>query len=324
MTTILCVDDEPAIRDVIFAVLTREGYAVEKVPNGFAALESVAQREPDLIILDVQMPRLSGYDVCRELKGNPFTARIPVLMLTAQSAVEDKISGFDAGADDYLGKPFDVRELSARVSALLRLVRRESDRNPSSGLPGGRAIKEEIERRATAARESNEVFSVIYFDLDNFKPFADHFGFAAADAVIAATGVVLSDAVRATSGGDFAGHIGGDDFLIVTTPEMAEPIAHDVRNRFGRAVAHIVAELGDTEAAESGTFVAAGRDGDLRTFPLADITAVILQVTPERWKTVAHLGAFAAAQKRSAKSAARNGNSLATSQPGGAVVVEAL
>ena len=313
MTRILCVDDDALVRTVVSTVLTFEGWEVEQAANGFAALESVAAREPDLIVLDVEMPRLGGIAVCRELKRNPFTARIPVLMLTGLGEVENKLSGFDAGADDYLAKPFDARELQARAKALLRLVRRESDRNPSSGLPGGRASRQEIERRAARAETTGSSFAIVYLDLDNFKPFADHFGFAAADAVIEATGTALCDAIRTReteTETDFAGHIGGDDFLLITSPENAEPLAQNVQARFARAVQKIVGN----EQADPGTFMATARDGSAQTFPLGGMTAVVLHVAPGRWKSVAHLGAFAAAQKTIAKNNSQNGTGTIITQ----------
>src|SRR5687767_15527201 len=134
------------------------GHEVCLAEDGLAALASIREREPDLVILDHSMPGMSGFEVCRAVKRNPFTARIPVLMLTAQGDVDHKVAGFEAGADDYLAKPFDPRELRARVVALLRIVRREGDRNPTSGLPGGTAIEEEITRRA----QQNEAFAVCY------------------------------------------------------------------------------------------------------------------------------------------------------------------
>src|SRR6185437_1241325 len=111
-----------------------------------SALASIQEREPDLLVLDLIMPGMSGIEVCRAVKRNPFTARIPVLMLTARDDVANKVEAFEAGADDYLAKPFDPRELRARIVALLRIVRREGDRNPTSGLPGGKAIEDEISR----------------------------------------------------------------------------------------------------------------------------------------------------------------------------------
>jgi len=158
------------VRDLLQA----SGHEVALAPDGPSALAQLRAREPDLLILDVAMPGMSGFDVCRAVKANPLTARVPVLMLTAEADVESKVQGFDAGADDYLAKPFDPRELRARVHALVRLVRREGDRNPTSGLPGSRAIDDELARRA----ERGPAFAVCYLDVDHFKPFNDVFDFA--------------------------------------------------------------------------------------------------------------------------------------------------
>ena len=125
------------------------GHEVCLAEDGLAALASIREREPDLVILDHSMPGMSGFEVCRNVKRNPFTARIPVLMLTAQSEIESKIEGFAAGADDYLAKPFDPRELRARVSALLRLVEREGDRNPDERLAGRTRDREGDRARAS-------------------------------------------------------------------------------------------------------------------------------------------------------------------------------
>src|SRR5688500_17866097 len=171
------------MRLMVRDLLEASGHEVALAPDGATALVRLREREPDLLILDVSMPGMTGFEVCRAVKENPFTARIPVLMLTGEGDVERKVEGFEAGADDYLAKPFDPRELRARVNALVRLVRREGDRNPTSGLPGGRAIEEELGRRVAAGRP----FAVGYFDIDNFKPFNDVFGFATADAVIRGT-----------------------------------------------------------------------------------------------------------------------------------------
>ena len=180
MPHIFCVDDSEMILQMVSKVLESSGRTVETALDGDEALEKIAVREPSLIVLDWEMPHLSGIEVCRIVKGNPFTARIPILMLTAQSDISNKIAGFEAGADDYLGKPFHPLELQARVEALLRLVQRESDRNPSSGLPGARAVRLEIERRVAAS----EHFALCYIDLNHFKPFADTFGFDVADSCL--------------------------------------------------------------------------------------------------------------------------------------------
>lgn len=272
------------------------GHEVAMAADGVDALASIAEREPDLIILDHSMPRMSGLEVCRQLKQNPFTARVPVLMLTAQSGVESKVEGFAAGADDYLAKPFDPRELRARVQAMLRLVQREGDRNPTSGLPGGRAIESEIMARLDAGA----LFSVCYLDLDNFKPFADTFGFAIADVVIRGLGAAIRGASSAVPGDpaeDFVGHIGGDDFIVISSAERAAPLMDECAARCRQVIESAVGPA----AAAQGTYSGVDREGRVREFPLAGVSVAVLHVQPASWVNMAHLGMRAAELKRRAK-----------------------
>jgi PleD family two-component response regulator len=291
---ILYADDHEDMRLMVRAVLSSAGHEVGLVSDGRAALASVQEREPDLLLLDLMMPGVSGLDACRTVKANPFTARIPVLMLTGESHIDRKVEGFEAGADDYLAKPFDPRELRARVNALLRLVRREADRNPTSGLPGGRAIEEEIMRRVAA----EETCAVCYLDIDYFKPFADTFGFAAADAVIRGTGAAVIDAVASAGApNDFVGHVGGDDFLVVTRTDHAEPVVRESARRFRDVIGRVVGYA----ALERGTFEGIDRDGVPRQFPIARMSAAALFVRPDSWVSIGHLGELAAEGKRRAK-----------------------
>ncbi|HEX5831207.1 MAG TPA: response regulator [Gemmatimonadaceae bacterium] len=296
MSYLLFADDNEDMRLMVRDLLQSSGHEVALAPDGLSALAAVQAREPDLMILDLAMPGKTGFEVCRAVKSNPFTSRIPVLMLTEQGQVESKVEGFEAGADDYLPKPFDPRELRARVEALLRLVRRESDRNPTSGLPGGRAIEDELERRVARGIP----FAVCYLDFDNFKPFADLYGFTVADRVIKEFGTAIPEAgtsVGPVDPPDFVGHIGGDDFLIVTTEERAEPLARECARRLRDVIGRAVG----TEALQLGAFSGPGRDGQVRLFPLARLSTAILLVRPERWVSTGHLGALAADVKRRAK-----------------------
>ena len=292
MSYILCVDDEPSISALIRQILKMAGHEVAVAGDGFEALKMVGEREPDLIVLDRSMPGMDGIAVCREIKANPFLSRVPIIILTALATVDFKIEGFEAGADDYLVKPFEPRELAARVNSMLRLVSREGDRNPSSGLPGGRAIAAEIEGRVARG----EGGAVVYIDIDSFKPFADTFGFAAADEVITATGKTLGELVAPC--GDFAGHIGGDDFLLVCAAERARPLAQEAAQKFTAIVADAVGD----ENARRGTFSGLGRDGQMKQFKLASLTSVIVPIDSANWVSVAHLGEAAATWKLAAKS----------------------
>lgn len=296
MSYLLLADDNEDMRLMLRELFRASGHEVSMAADGVEALAAIAEREPDLVILDHSMPHMSGLDVCRRLKQNPFTARVPVMMLTAQSGVESKVEGFAAGADDYIAKPFDPRELRARVQAMLRLVQREGDRNPTSGLPGGRAIESEIMARLKVGHR----FAVCYLDLDNFKPFADTFGFAIADVVIRGLGVAIRDASAAVPGDasvDFVGHIGGDDFIVISTVERAAPLMHECATRCRQVIEAAVGPA----AAALGTYAGVDREGRVREFPLAGVSVAVLHVQPATWVNLAHLGMRAAELKRRAK-----------------------
>jgi len=293
---LLLADDNEDMRLMLRELFRASGHEVSMAADGVEALASIAEREPDLVILDHSMPNMSGLEVCRRLKQNPFTSRVPVMMLTAQSGVESKVEGFAAGADDYIAKPFDPRELRARVQAMLRLVQREGDRNPTSGLPGGRAIESEVLGRV----QRGAPFSVCYLDLDNFKPFADTFGFAIADEVIRGLGAAIREASTTVPGdasADFVGHIGGDDFIVISTAERAVPLMHECTKRCRQVVEGAVGPA----SAVLGSYTGVDREGRVREFPLAGVSAAVLRVQPSAWVNLAHLGMRAAEVKRRAK-----------------------
>jgi PleD family two-component response regulator len=305
VSQILFADDNADMRGMVRTLMEAAGHEVRLAADGVEALEAVAASEPDLMILDLEMPRMTGIEVCRTIKANPVTARIPVLMLTGLGAVEHKLEGFEAGADDYLAKPFDPRELRARVSALLRLVRREGDRNPTSGLPGGHAIEQAVASRVATGAP----FAMAYADIDNFKAFADKFGFATADRVIEESGQALLQALKESGEpGDFLGHIGGDDFILLSAPDRAETIARACAERFREAVGRVIG----AQALAADTFLGEDRDGQLRAIPLARLSVAILLVEPGRWTTLARFGERAAELKREAKR--RGAGTIVTAQ----------
>ena len=297
MSEILFADDDEALRTMVEELLRHAGYVVRLAENGTRALAEVRTSPPDLAILDYRMGEPDGFGVCREIKSDPRTAHLPVLILTAQSDVADRLGGFEAGADDYLSKPFDPRELLARVTALLRQARRGLDRNPTTGIPGGEAIELEIARK----RARGHRFALCYFDLDDFKPFADRFGFAVADEAIREAGRALLGVAEERDA--FVGHVGGDDFVLVTTPDGVRELAERAQANFAAGLPRHL----PPEVASAGTYRAADRAGVEREFPLTRLSVALVHVDPERWTTLEHLGTVVAAAKNRAKSGGGGG-----------------
>jgi diguanylate cyclase (GGDEF)-like protein len=226
--SILVVDDDPDIARFVEVNLRSAGYDVSVAGDGQEALDRAADLRPDLVLLDVMMPRLDGFEVAQRLRKNPQTANTSIIMLTAKALSSDKVTGLQSGADDYIIKPFDPIELLARVKGTLRRAKEMRNLSPLTGLPGNIRIQEEIERQVREHRP----FAVLYLDLDNFKTYNDKYGFVRGDRLIQGTARMLQDAVMAHDTDGFVGHVGGDDFVAVVGPEAAEDVAKDVCARF--------------------------------------------------------------------------------------------
>src|SRR5918999_3481373 len=226
--TILVVDDDPDIARFVEVNLRSAGYDVSVASDGEQALEKAAALRPDLVLLDVMMPRIDGFEVAQRLRRNPQTASTSIIMLTAKALSTDKVLGLTAGADDYIIKPFDPIELLARVKGTLRRAKEMRNLSPLTGLPGNIRIQEEIERQV----REHHPFAVLYCDLDNFKAYNDQKGFVRGDRLIQGTARMLQDAVMANDVVGFVGHVGGDDFVAVVTPDSAEDVAKTVCDRF--------------------------------------------------------------------------------------------
>jgi diguanylate cyclase (GGDEF)-like protein len=226
--SILVVDDDPDIARFVEVNLRSAGYDVSVAGDGEEALERATEIRPDLILLDVMMPRLDGFEVAQRLRKNPQTANTSIIMLTAKALSSDKVTGLQSGADDYIIKPFDPIELLARVKGTLRRAKEMRNLSPLTGLPGNIRIQEEIERQVREHRP----FAVLYVDLDNFKTYNDKYGFVRGDRLIQGTARMIQDAVMASDADGFIGHVGGDDFVAVVEPEVAEDVAKAVCDRF--------------------------------------------------------------------------------------------
>ncbi len=164
---VLVIDDDPDVRSVVDITLRLAGFDVATAPDGETGLEEALKRRPDLILLDLMMPRMDGYEVCRRLRADGRLSHIPIIMLTAKAQLTDKIAGLEHGADDYVTKPFDTEELAARVQATLRRALDSRSVPPLTGLPGNVRIEQELSRRV----EADEPMAVLYADLNSFKAY---------------------------------------------------------------------------------------------------------------------------------------------------------
>ncbi len=227
--SILIVDDEPHIRRILQFLLDQNGYQVYTAANGQEALQHARAHVPDLILLDLMMPHMDGFEVCNHLRADYRTSQVPIIIVTAKGETGDKVKGFEGGANDYLTKPYDNQELLARVRITLDWSRSQRQANPLTGLPGNRAIEAELQNRI----EGNRSFAFLYIDIDNFKAYNDHYGYTKGDESIKFVASIIREATADVgSKDDFIGHIGGDDFCVITNLDTGEAVAEEIVDRF--------------------------------------------------------------------------------------------
>ena len=293
---ILVVDDEPDIRDILRILLEGEGFEVEEANNGREALEKIQKRPPDLVITDYVMPEMDGEELCRKIKKDILIRHIPVIMLTGKKEdVTDKIKGIDAGADDYVVKTADEKELLARIKMVLRRTEMDLDANPLTRLPGNVSILNEIESRI----KKGEKFAVCYVDLDKFKNYNDKYGFEMGDRIIQETARVLIQSVEEVGDKtDFIGHVGGDDFVIVTTPDKVERLCNTIIAKFDLRMPKFYSE----EDRKRGYIISKDRKGREIQIPLLTISIAVVTNQKTPFKHVAEVSQRGAEIKEYVKS----------------------
>lgn len=226
---VIVAEDDDAIAHLVAATLGDAGFLCLRARDGDEALSMARRENPDLLILDIMMPRTDGLEVCKRLKADVLASRIPILLLTSLAGVDNRVKGLEAGADDYLEKPFDLRELAARVRALIRSAKRERDRNPTTNLPGSSAVEDHVD----SLLRKKAPCAILYLDVDHFEAYADAYGFAKADDVVEEMGAFILDRARAHGQGSaFVGHVGGDDFVVVSDAHSAEKMAQELVQAF--------------------------------------------------------------------------------------------
>lgn len=211
---VLIVDDDPFFRKHISNILASERLQVQELDEPQQILETLETVHPDILLLDVQMPTISGFDVCRMVRSVPMWRNLPVLFLTGESDVKVRIECFNVGGDDYIQKPCIKEELLARINVRLeriRLFKERADKDPLTRLLNRRAFLEQVTLRIDEGKRFERPLSFGVIDLDKFKHVNDTYGHLAGDRVLQATGKLLLSMFRAV---DVRGRWGGEEFAV--------------------------------------------------------------------------------------------------------------
>jgi CheY-like chemotaxis protein len=226
---ILVVEDDFDISNMLRIYFTGQGYDVQVAPRGGDALTMTRKNLPQLIVLDIMLPDMNGFDVCRELRTTTRTSHIPIIFLTQKDERADKIAGLELGADDYVTKPFDIEELKLRVKNHIDRAEREQSTDAASGLPSSQLIEDKLRRLITEDRKWTYMDAKIL----NSDPFKDVYGFVAWNEVQRSTALLVGEIIDSYgSPDDFLGHPGNDNFVIITYSERAAELEKALIKRF--------------------------------------------------------------------------------------------
>ena len=291
---ILVVDDADHSRELLKLTLAEQDYEVIEACDGEEAMRFIKSHPLNLVLLDYKIPKLNGRQICHRVKNDLLLSHLPIIMVTSKNDVSDRINAIDAGADDYVTKPFEPKELLARIRMILRRTERDLDANPLSRLPGNISILKQLSRRL----KEKDKFAVCYIDLGKFKSYNYKYGFERGDKVIHETARILIDSVRESQAPEeFIGHIGGDDFVVITKPENADELCKRIIRSFDKAIPSFY-NLTDRR---KGFIISRDRKGVKQKFPLVFMSIAVVSNEFRRIDHVAQIGQIGAELKELAK-----------------------
>jgi PleD family two-component response regulator len=229
---ILIIEDDLDVAEMLNAYFRVQGYEVFTVNWGEDGVRSCLTIQPDLVILDIRLPDIDGYEVARRLRGDRRTAEVPIIFLTEKRDRSDRLQGLELGADDYITKPFDVQELRLRVRNALKRVSQGSLTNPVTGLPEGALVDEKLSEML-----GKDGYAVLFVAIDNMSVFRESYGFVASDDVLRAISLMVVNTMREVSRPeDFLGHMSGTDFLLVLPPSNLAALSEKLRARLDQSM----------------------------------------------------------------------------------------
>jgi diguanylate cyclase (GGDEF)-like protein len=293
---LLVVEDDTDISNMLKIYFSGLGYDVDVAPRGREALEKTRQVLPHLIVLDIMLPDIDGYEVCRNLRTSTRTSHIPVIFLTQKDERSDRLQGLELGADDYITKPFDIEELKLRVQGAIRRSEREALTDPRSGLPAGRLIEEQL--RLTIRQNG---WAYMDIRINYFDQFRDVYGFVAGDDVLRFSAMLLGEVVdEKGTAADFIGHAGGDNFIIITNETNAQNIRNLLKDRFADEVlAHY-----NFMDREQGFITVTGANGQMVKSALMSLSIGIVTPKEQGFADIREITELAAEVRRQDSSAA--------------------
>jgi DNA-binding response OmpR family regulator len=282
---ILVVEDDLDISQMLRLYFDSQGYEVLTVMRGNDALEMCRKKQPNVVVLDIMLPDMDGYDVCRELRGNLRTSHIPIIFLTQKDERSDKIAGLELGADDYITKPFDIEELKLRVQGAMRRAEATSLTDPTTGLPSAKLIEEQLKQLVT-----RNDWAMLYVVINHIDAFTDTQDIVARDDFLRFVAMSLNEAVEAYgTSNDFIGHTSGNDFMIITMPTAVDAIKAEFSQRFEQTVPTFY----DFLTRERGYVVYIDRDGNEQQSPLMSLCIGVLTAADGRFPDIRMLAAEA-------------------------------
>jgi PleD family two-component response regulator len=287
---LLIVEDDFDISNMLRIYFTGQQYEVDIAPRGSDALEKTRTNLPHLIVLDIMLPDIDGFEVCRILRTNTRTSHVPIIFLTQKDERSDKLQGLELGADDYITKPFDIEELKLRVQRAIARAEQQSLTDPRSGLPSGRLIEDQLRR---IIRKQNWAFMDIR--INQFEPFKDVYGFVAGDDVLRFTAMMMGEVVdELGTVDDFIGHAGGDNFIIISTEEAADHIRQRLKARFAEEVLSHYSFLDR----EQGFILAANAAGQMAHTPLMNLAIGLVSPSQQQFSDIREITELAAEARR--------------------------
>lgn len=272
---ILIVEDQPNTAEMLTSYFQAQGYEVTTVGWGKDALAFIEQAVPDLVMLDIRLPDIDGYEVCRQLRAHRRTEQVPVIFLTERRERKDKLTGLQLGAVDYVTKPFDVQELRLRVRNALRRVNLEHLSNPITGLPAASLADERL-RELLASPD----WALLAVGVEGLKEFADVYGFVTRDDVLRAIALILSHVAEAAHAPNaFVGHLDDTNFFIVIAPGKVKRAQQMLTERLKEAMVYFYPRA-DWDA---------GQSTDDAELPQMNITMGVLTASSRTFSSLADL-----------------------------------